>query len=204
MKERRKTICQTTLDSRIRRNSRISVVNVNEDSVCCVVASLLNFVLFNMIVVINEQSLKVFSHTATLKSLHCMSSWSVSTWCCRADVFETEQVLLESRGEFFFRFLFVLCTSCNELFSTFLMSGDVCDEVMLHSWMFKSAAFLSKHTSVKMCKHLRGINVFVLMCSLKANASCVPLGEMLDIDDLDPARLSTEKVHERLYGFDQS
>ena len=25
---------------------------------------------------------------------------SVSTWCCRADAFETEQVLLESRGEF--------------------------------------------------------------------------------------------------------
>ena len=77
-----------------------SVASVNEDSVCCVVASLLNFALFNLIVVINEQSLKVFSHTATLKSLHYMSSWSVSTWCYRADVFETEQVLLESRGEF--------------------------------------------------------------------------------------------------------
>ena len=25
-------------------------------------------------------------HTATLKSLHCMSFWSVSTWCYRADV----------------------------------------------------------------------------------------------------------------------
>ena len=36
----------------------------------------------------------------TLKSLHCMSFWSVSTWGCRADVLETEQVLLESRGEF--------------------------------------------------------------------------------------------------------
>ena len=84
----------------MRRNSRISVANVNVDSVCCVVASLLNLALFNLIVVINKQSLKVFSHTATLKSLHCMSFWSVSTWGCRADVFETEQVLLESRGEF--------------------------------------------------------------------------------------------------------
>ena len=84
----------------MRRNSRISVANVNEDSVCCVVASLLNFASFNLIVVINEQSLKVFAHTATLKSLHYMSSWSVSTWCYRADVFETEQVFLESRGEF--------------------------------------------------------------------------------------------------------
>ena len=40
-----------------------------------------------------------FSHAATLKSLHCLSFWSVSTWGCRA-VFETEQVLLESHGEF--------------------------------------------------------------------------------------------------------
>ena len=39
----------------------LSVANVNEDSVCCVVAALLNFALFNLIVVINEQSLKVFS-----------------------------------------------------------------------------------------------------------------------------------------------
>ena len=90
----------------MRRNNRISGANVNEvsvcreDRVCCVVASLLNFALFNLIVVINEQSLKVFSHTAMLKSLHCMSFWSVSTWGCRANVFETEQVLLESRGEF--------------------------------------------------------------------------------------------------------
>ena len=45
----------------MRRNSRISVANVNEDSVCCVVAALLNFALFNLILVINEQSLKVFS-----------------------------------------------------------------------------------------------------------------------------------------------
>ena len=93
-------------------------------------------------------------HTATLKSLHCMSFWSVSTWCYRADVFETEQVLLESRREFFFWFLLVMWTSCNELFNIFLVSGDVCDEGVLHSSMFKPAAFLSKLTNVKMCKHL--------------------------------------------------
>ena len=89
----------------------------------------------------------------------------------------------------------MLWTSCNELFNTFLVSGDVCDEVVLHSSMFKPAAFLSKLTSVKMCKHLRGVNAFVffLMCSLKANPSCAPLGEMLDIDDLDPARLLQRK-----------
>ena len=46
-----------------------------------------------------------------------------------------------------------------------------------------------------MFKHLRGINAFVffLASSLKANPSCVPLGEMLDIDDLDPARLPQRK-----------
>ena len=94
-------------------------------------------------------------HTATLKSLHCMSFWSVSTWGYRADVFETEQVLLESRRRvFFFWFLLVMWTSCNELFNTFLVSGDVCDEGVLHSSMFKPAAFLSKHTNVKTCKHL--------------------------------------------------
>ena len=94
-----------------------------------------------------------------------------------------------------FWFLLVLWTSCNELFNTFLVSGDVCDEVVFHSSMFKPAAFLSKLTSVKMCKHLRGVNAFVffLMCNLKANPSCVPLGEMLDIDDLGPARLLQRK-----------
>ena len=91
--------------------------------------------------------------------------------------------------ESFFWFLLVMWTSCNELFNTFLVSGDVCDEGDFESSMFKLAAFLSKLMSVKMCKHLRGVNAFVffLMCSLKANPSCVPLGEML-IDDLDPAR----------------
>ena len=84
----------------MRRSSRISVANVNEDTVCCVVASLLNLALFNLIVVINKHSLKVFPHTATLKSLHCLSFRSVSKWGCRSDVFETEQVLLEPRGEF--------------------------------------------------------------------------------------------------------
>ena len=56
-------------------------------------------------------------------------------------------------------------------FSTpFLVSGDVCDEVVFHSSMFKSPAFLSKLTSIKMHKSLRGVNasVFFLMCSLKA------------------------------------
>ena len=57
-------------------NDLISVCR--EDSVCCAVASLLNFAMFNLIVVINKHSLKVFSHTATLKSLHCMSFWSVN------------------------------------------------------------------------------------------------------------------------------
>ena len=60
-----------------------------------------------------------------------------------------------------------------------------------HSLMSKSATFLSQLTSVKMFKHLRGVDTFVffLTCSLEANRSCVPLGEMLDIGALDPARL---------------
>ena len=94
--------------------------------------------------------------------------------------------------------------SCNVLFKTSLrhhsggiylgmnVSGDVCGEVVSLNLMSKSAACLSKLTSVKMYKHLRGVNAFVffLACSLKANPSCVPLGEMLDIGVLDPAELS--------------
>ena len=55
--------------------------------------------------------------------------------------------------------------------------------------------FLSKLTSIKMYKSLRGVNAFVFFptCSLKANPSCVPLGETLDIDDLEPARLTQRK-----------
>ena len=51
-----------------------------------------------------------------------------------------------------FWFLLLLRTSCNELFNTFLVSGDVCDEVVFHSSMFKTPAFLSKLTSIKMFK----------------------------------------------------
>ena len=70
------------------------------------------------------------------------------------------------------------------------VSGDVCDEVVSHSLMSKLAAFLSKLTSVKMNKHLCGVNAFVffLTCSLEANPICVPLGEMLDIGALEPAK----------------
>ena len=72
------------------------------------------------------------------------------------------------------------------------VSGDVCGEVVSRSLMSKPTAFLSKLTSVKMNKHLCGVNAFVcfLSCSLKANPSCVPMGEMLDIGALDPAKLS--------------
>ena len=50
-------------------------------------------------------------------------------------------------------------------------------------------------TRISRCANIRGVKAFVffLMCSLKANPSCVPLGEMLDIDDLDPARLLQRK-----------
>ena len=59
------------------------------------------------------------------------------------------------------------------------VSGDVCDEVVSRSLTAKSAVFPSKLTSVKMFKHLRGVNAFVffLACSLKSNPSCVSLGK---------------------------
>ena len=81
-----------------------------------------------------------FSSTATTDSLHYLCIWNVITlaWC--TGDFETEQVLLESRGEVWF--LLVLWTSCNVLFTTSLrdhsggiylcmnVSGGVCDEVV--------------------------------------------------------------------------
>ena len=60
-----------------------------------------------------------------------------------------------------FRFLLVLWTSCNELFISFLVSGDVCDEAVFHCLMFKPAVSLSKLTSVKMSQHLRGVHAFI-------------------------------------------
>ena len=95
-----------------------------------------------------------------------------------------------------FWFLLVLWTSCNELFNTFLVSGDVCDEVVFHSSMFKSPAFLSKLTSIRMYKSLRGVNapVFFLMCSLKASPSSVPLGKQLVNEAVDPAELRSRET----------
>ena len=90
-----------------------------------------------------------------------------------------------------FWFLLVFWTSCNELFNTFRVSGDVCDELVFHSSMFKTPAFLSKLTSIKMFKSLRGVkaSVFFLMWSLKASPSSVPLGKQLVNEAVDPAEL---------------
>ena len=85
------------------------------------------------------------------------------------------------------------------------VSGEVCGEVVSRSLMSKSAAFLSKLTNVKMYKHLRGnAFVFFLTCSLEANPSFVPLGEMLDMDVLDPATLPQRESTKRLCVFGQS
>ena len=75
----------------------------------------------------------------------------------------------------------------------------MCDDVVFHSSMFKPAAFLSKLTSVKMCKHLRGVNTFVffLMCSLKANPSSVPLGKQLVNEAVDTAELRLRETENR-------
>ena len=112
------------------------------------------------------------------------------------------QLMFSKLNKFFqnlvesFWFLLVLWTSCNELFNTFLVSGDVCDEVVFHSSMFKSPAFLSKLTSITMYKSLRGVNasVFFLMCSLKASPSSVPLGKQLVNEAVDPAELRSRET----------
>ena len=198
-------IVATDPDSIVRRNpcpftGLISVCR--DDGVCYVCTLLLNLALFNLKVVINKRALNVFSCSSTLESLHYLRVWRVCTLECCADDFENEQVLLEYRGEFWF--LLVSWISCNVQFNTSLrdhfggiylgmnVSADVCDEVVSRSLMSKSGAFLPKLTSVKMLKHLRGVKAFVsfLACSLKANPSCVSLGEMLDIGVLDPAKLS--------------
>ena len=123
------------LDSRMSKQSDLIWV-CRENIACCVVVA--EFRLLQFEVVINH-SLKVLPYAATLKSLHCLSLWSASTWGCRADVFETEQVILEPVESFWF--LLVLWTSCNELFNTF---GDVCDEVVFHSSIFQDSCISFK------------------------------------------------------------
>ena len=78
--------------------------------------------------------------------------------------------------------------SCNVPFNTSLrahsggiylfmnVSGDVCDEVVSRSLMSKSAAFLSKPTSVKMYKHLRGVNAFVFFLACQSDRDDVANG----------------------------
>ena len=73
----------------------------------------LNIALFNLIVAINKRALNVFSNTETMESLRYLYIWSVITLVCCTGDFETEQVILEYRGEFWF--LLVLWTSCNVL-----------------------------------------------------------------------------------------
>ena len=82
----------------------------------------------------------------------------------------------------------MLWTSCNELFNVRVCVTKLCFTV-------RCSSLLHFFQSSRVFKHLRGVNTFVffLMCSLKANPSCVSLGEMLDIDDLDPARLPQRK-----------
>ena len=89
-------------------------------------------------------------------------------------------------------FLLMLWTSCNELFNKFLVSGKSVTELC---FTVRCSSLLHFFQSSRVFKHLRGVNTFVffLMCRLKANPSCVSLGEMLDIDDLDPARLPQRK-----------
>ena len=121
----------------------------------------LNLALFRLIVAINKRAVNVFffPSTSTTESLHYLCIWNVITLVWRTGYFETEQVLLQYRGDFWF--LLVLWTSCNVLFTTFLrdhsggiylcmnVSGDVCDEVVSHSSMSKLAAFLAELTSVQ-------------------------------------------------------
>ena len=162
----------------------------------------LNLALFRLIVAINKRAVNVFvfSSTATTESLHYLCIWNVSTlvWC--TGDFETEQVLLQYRGEVWF--LLVLWTSCNVLLTTSLrdhsgeiylcmnVSGDVCDEVVSHSSMSKPAAFLAELTSVQTSSWCQRP-----LCSFwhAVCPSCIPLREMLDIDDLDPARQPQRK-----------
>ena len=96
---------------------------------------------------------------------------------------------------------------CNELFNTFLISGDVCDEVVFVSSMFKSPEFLSKLTSVKRRKHLCDVYAFVffLMCGLKANPSNVPLRKQLVNEAVDPAELRRRETENGVwFGFEEA
>ena len=154
----------------------------------------------NLTVVINKRALNVFACSPTLESLHYLRIWRVITLVCCTGDFETDEFLWNIVVSFGF------CSCCGHpaMYCSTLPGETilveslyervwrcVCNEVVSHSLMSMSAAFLSKLTSVKMYKHLCGVNAFVffLTCSLEPNPSCVPLGEILDIDALDPAEL---------------
>ena len=135
--------------------------------------------------------------------------------CCTGD-FETEQVLLEYRGEF--GFLLVLWTSCDVLFNTSLrdpsggiylcmnVSGDMCDEVVSCSLMSKLAAFLSQLTSVKMNKHLCGLNPFCVLSHVQSGSKSKVCSSGRDAGHwcFESSKASSERVQERLRGFGQS
>ena len=160
----------------------------------------LNLALFRLIVAINKRAVNVFLHRND-RELHYLCIWNVITlvWC--TGDFE-KQVLLQYRGEFWF--LLVLLTSCNVLFTTSLrdhsggiylcmnVSGGVCRSCVSQ---FDIQACCISCRAHECSTHLRGVNTLVLFltCSQKANPCCVPLGEMLDSDDLDPARLRQRK-----------
>ena len=177
--EERRNICR-------HKNPFTSLISVHcEDGVCCVFTLSLNLALFNLIVAINKRAVNDFSSTATTESLHYLCIWNVITlvWC--TGDFETEQVLLQYRGEVCF------CSCCGHSGGIYLwmnVSGDVTKLCLT----VRCASLLHFLQSSRVFKHLRGVNTFVffLACSLKANPSCVPLGEMLDIDVLDPVKLS--------------
>ena len=165
---------------------------------------------------INQRALNVFSYSTTLESLHYLCIWSVITLVCCIGDFETEQVLLEYRGEFWF--LLVLWTSCNVLFTTFLsnhyggvyqfmkVSGDVCDEVVSHSLMSKSAAFLSKLTSVKMNKTSLWCQRLCVLSDVQSGSKSKLCSSGRDAGHrcFGSNKATSERVQERQCGFGQS
>ena len=111
---------------------------------------------------------------------------------CRADVFRN----CTSSSGISWR-VFGFCSCCGHPAmncSTLSWCLEMC--VTKLCFTVRCSRFLSKLTSIKMYKSLRGVNapVFFLMCSLKASPISVPLGKQLVNEAVDPAELRSRET----------
>ena len=173
--EERRNICR-------HKSSFTGLISVyREDGVCCVFHLVAESRLVPTDGCDQQACCECFSSTATTERLHYLCIWNVITlvWC--TGDFETEQVLLQYRGEFLVsaRVVDILqCTVYHFLERPFWwnLSLEMC--VTKLCLAVRCLSLLHFLQSSRVFKHLRGVNAFVsfLACSLKVNPSLCSSG----------------------------